>query len=508
MSLQVSLLSRDPLRGQAQPAPSGVRLRAVSHSWTAVGGPDRAELRAEGSEEALAELASWLRCPVTIARPEGLPVWWGYLEGVWVRKGQVEIGASLDGMANRVRVSYQPLPGGPRRFTAWLDDARSQRLYGVKELQARAAGTLRSLAGAESLAASLLAERAAPPSSLHRAGAAASPSRGKQGCEARLTARGWWHSLAWRAYSQPTGLEQNAAAASGSQGFGTPTAPMLRQSFVASAGAETWPADRVGLHLRKVGSPGDSVIVELRSALSGELLSTGQIAASSLSPGQGWVEVLLDPAAAVVPGMEYELRLRRSGSLDALNAYRVDHDLSANREEGSFAWWNGGSWVEVQPPASLLFKLAGTEDSLAQLRRMLLAGAGGQFLNGVESSASDGVSAGLWRDGQSSAREEVERMLAMGTSEGRRLLARIDEYRRAVIWKAPLPGERDYLLMSDGGVLDAFRRRILPGECPVGVWAHGADIVALAPGGQETSPPAVWIERATWDEERGRLELG
>jgi hypothetical protein len=473
----------------------------------AVGGPDRAELRAEGSEEALAELASWLRCPVTIARPEGLPVWWGYLEGVWVRKGQVEMGASLEGMANRVRVSYQPLPGGPRRFTAWLDDARSQRLFGVKELQAPAgaAGMGRSLAGAESLAAALLAERAAPPSSLHRAGAMASPSRCKQGCEARLIARGWWHSLGWRAYSQPAGLEQNAAAASGSQGFGTPAASMLRQSFVASAGTETWTADRVGLHLRKVGSPGDSVIVELRSALSGELLSTGQIAATpTLSPGQGWVDVLLDPAVAVVPGVEYELRLRRSGSLDALNAYRVDHDLSANREEGSFQWWDGGSWVEVQPPASLLFKLAGTEDSLAQLRRMLRAGSGGQFLSGMQAPVSSGVSAGLWRDGQSSAREEGERMLALGSSEGRRLLARIDEYRRAVIWKAPLPGEQDYYLMSDGGVLDVFRRRLLPGECPVGVWAHGADIAALAPGGQ----PGVWIERARWDEEKGRLELG
>jgi hypothetical protein len=503
MSLSVSLLSRD-LR-QAQPAPPGVRLRVVSHSWMAVGGPDRAELRAEGSEEALAELASWLRCPVTIARPEGLPVWWGYLEGVWVRKGQVEIGASLDGMANRVRVSYQPLPGGPRRLTAWLDDACSQRLYGVKELQAPAgaAGT-ESLAGAERLAAALLVERATPPSSLHRAGTVGSPPRAKQDCEARLTARGWWHSLGWRAYSQPAGLEQNAAAASGSQGFGTPAAPMLRQSFVASAGTETWTADRVGLHLRKVGSPGDSVIVELRSALSGELLSTGQIAATpGLSPEQGWVEVLLDPAAAVVPGMGYELRLRRSGSLDALNAYRVDHDLSANREEGSFAWWDGGNWVEEQPPASLLFKLAGTEDSLAQVRRMLRVGAGGQFLSGVEAPDGDGVSAGLWRDGQASTREEVERMLALGTSEGRRLLARIDEYRRAVIWKAPLPGERDYYLMSDGGVLDAFRRRILAGECPVGVWAHGADIAALAPGGK----PGVWIEESSWDEEKGRLEI-
>lgn len=501
MSLNVSLLSLD---FQPRQAPPGVHMRVVRHSWTAVGGPDTAELLSEGAEEALAELAGWLRCPLMISRTEGLPVWWGYLEGVWLRKGQVEMGASLDGMANRVRVSYIPLPGGPRRYTDWFEDARSQRLFGVKELQALAGAEGCSPESADGLAAALLAEHANPPGELRRVRSPdAITLKARRACEGRLVARGWWHSLGWRAYQQPAGLEQNTAAASGSQGFGTPEAPMLRQRFVASVGVETWLVDRVGLHLRKVGNPDDSVVVELRRA-SGELLSIGQIAACDLIPGQGWVELLLNGGpAAIVPGAGYELRLRRSGGLDALNAYRVDHDLSANREDGSFDWWDGSNWVDVQPPASLLFKLAGTEDSLAQVRRMLLAGAGGQFLSGVKAPVG-GVCAGLWRDGQSSAREEVERLLALGTSEGRRLLARVDEYRRAVIGQAPLPGEQDYYLMSDGGVLDAFRRRLLPGECPVGVWAHGADIAVLAPGGKA----GVWIERATWDEGKGRLELG
>ena len=72
---------------QAQPA--GVAFSVLRHRWMAVGGPDEAELLAQGSEPAIWSLVDLLRRPARILTGFGEPVWWGYVERVEIAAGEI-----------------------------------------------------------------------------------------------------------------------------------------------------------------------------------------------------------------------------------------------------------------------------------------------------------------------------------------------------------------------------------------------------------------------------------
>jgi len=167
------------------------------YSHHAVGGPEAASITAYGDENALGELLWRLRTPVEIIDEQLEPVWWGYIASVTVRIGVIEIGVSLDTMANKVACAYSSIAAGSqtpgtRATTTWASDSASIAMYGTKELLVSLSGA--TAAQANAARDRVLAARKNPVPILRH-------NPGQSSLSATLDCRGWWSTLAWRYYT-------------------------------------------------------------------------------------------------------------------------------------------------------------------------------------------------------------------------------------------------------------------------------------------------------------------
>jgi len=199
--LQAAFQNRDFTAGTE---PNPLNFVVNSYSFAAIGGCKEASVTAYGGELALEDTLNWLRRPITIYDAKSVPVWWGYVHAVQMRKGALEIAPSLDSMANRVAVAYSYVePGsqmvGQRKTTAWADDVDSQAEYGTKQLLSSASGL--SDAAALGRRAAILAGQAWPYGGLSQFGSprgAVRYSGAKKSASATLVCRGWWETLGWK----------------------------------------------------------------------------------------------------------------------------------------------------------------------------------------------------------------------------------------------------------------------------------------------------------------------
>jgi len=186
MALQVAVSNRDYTAKLVMPQ---VKLTPASLSWTAIGGPERAVIDGIGSREELFTLLDWLRCPVEIYDEYIDCVWWGYVHEVEVKIGAIEIGVSLDSMANSVNVAYTD--GTERKSTGFFPDVTSADEYGLKHLL-ETVTEMTTTAATAYRDALLLARHY--PTPLVRV------SQGNT-YSARLTCQGWWQTLGWQYYT-------------------------------------------------------------------------------------------------------------------------------------------------------------------------------------------------------------------------------------------------------------------------------------------------------------------
>jgi hypothetical protein len=191
MKLTIRMLRRDfstPL------VPPDVMFEPVRYSWNALGGPEMAEIRAVGSQFAVWSLCDWLRAPIEIIDERGTAVWWGYVAEVTVGTGAVELGLSLENMANRVAVRYQNIvSGSPVTITTdWLEDEDSVAEFGNFEYLANM--TSGSAEAAIGLQERILNEMRYPISVIRHTSHTAELT-------ATIRCRGWWSSLAWQYYA-------------------------------------------------------------------------------------------------------------------------------------------------------------------------------------------------------------------------------------------------------------------------------------------------------------------
>ncbi len=506
---------------QAQPA--GIEFTVLNHRWMAVGGPDEAMIRAQGSEPAVWALVDLLRAPVRIMTGFGEPVWWGFVERVEIDAGGVAYRLDLGGMGNRVRVWYRPtlpnvdypLPAVP---TAWADDLVSQSFYGIKELQRTDAEN--TAPGATALRDKTLATTRYPiwslatdpalygpdrpaASSATLWGGSAIPSAALQGrcATARVVCKGWWHTTGWQHFEQPAGLVQlsnpggTSLTALGNIGYQQHLA-----SLITSSGTISWPARRIYLRVGKYGAPADYLNVNLLNAAN-TVLATSNIAAGEIGK-PGWYEFLLSAPVTLAPATVYKIHVFRSGGQDAGNYFRVEMDTSCQGE--ATLYWNGSSWVSFALPQSMLFKVTGEEDTTAQLGRMLAGSSGGQFLPFLDLPASSGNSLPMWREGKKTARQEIESLLELGSGNVR-YLATVGQDRRLSVYPQPAPGAADYGLHRDGAIADPGGALLRPGFVAAGVWVRGIDVAPVGlVGPQVVDPARVFVESMEWDNLRGR----
>ena len=215
-------------RDFSQPMPISMPIRPVHLTWSAFGGPERAELVVSGQADQLLDLVNLLRCGVAVRDGQGEPVWWGYIEEVQVALEAVEVRVSLADLANRVSVQYDytspdTLPGD-RNLTDAVDDLRSQAAFGIKTRLLRKSGI--DAAHAEALRDTWLEQHAWPVSRLSQ--------RQRSGpVQARLICAGWFKTLGWRPYTQPEGFYANYGPGPGAFVFGRfSSAKYAGQSFM------------------------------------------------------------------------------------------------------------------------------------------------------------------------------------------------------------------------------------------------------------------------------------
>jgi hypothetical protein len=182
-----------------------------SWSWTAVGGYDQAEISVRGAAESLHEILNLIGWQATVRNEHGSIVWEGHVHEVELSLGGIAVTLSLEEVYNRVAVTYVTYAAdgsATQGQTSWLDDTKSQDVYGVKELLVSFEGTVTD---AERLRSKTLVEKRHPLPQVRS-------ERGEVG--ATLYCLGPWHRLGWQYYQQLQGLEENPGGGAGDQQLG------------------------------------------------------------------------------------------------------------------------------------------------------------------------------------------------------------------------------------------------------------------------------------------------
>lgn len=130
----------------------------------------------------------------------------------------------------------------------------------------------------------------------------------------------------------------------------------------------------------------------------------------------------------------------------------------------------------------------------------------GEFVTAIDIQDASGVSSLEYRDGDTSAQAEIEKLLERGSASGRRMLAMVTQERVLRVYLEPEPGQYDLHLHADGRLLDRFGVALGYGECPAARWARLTDVIpATVATSLLADPNLLFIEEAEWDEVQGRL---
>lgn len=196
----------------------GVTFNVQSLSRQAFGGPELAKIQATGPRDELWELIELLRCPVEIYTPERDPLWWGYVESVDLRVGAIQISVTLEGMANRICVTYSLVNGagtvGERATTDWVQDDDSIAEFGTVEARfsLNQGSSEQATAQAESYLSRLGRPRRKPPT-----------FEKQDEISATLNCAGWWKTLSWKYFANNDGKESYEESGTGLMPIGKGT---------------------------------------------------------------------------------------------------------------------------------------------------------------------------------------------------------------------------------------------------------------------------------------------
>lgn len=473
------------------------------YGFRAMGGPDFAEIKAVGDRRALWSLLNWLRAPITIYDERDEPVWWGFVHGVTVRMGAIEVGVTLDNLFNRVAIAYTYIsPGtntaGTRATTDYAEDDDSIDEYGTKELLDSRDGC--STATAEARRDAILDRLRYPIPEIGNLG---------QGSErsAMLHCKGWWETLDWVHYAKDAGLESHTDG-SATQDLGNhANRQKIAQSFQITG--EGWDASSVAVKLSKVVAQGedvdDNVVVELADYNAGEpgsVLASATLDGTELTTSATWQELGLSTSVALEVGVTYWVIVRRSGSVDSDNYYRVTVDEDLGYTDGVLRIYNGSTWSARTPDADMAFKVLGIEETTVQIETAVDDSA--EFITGVEIEDESSVSVSQYRDGDTTLLYVVEQLLNDGTSDGRRLLARVTKDRVLQVYVEPETPDSDYdtdmFLRDDGHPEDKWGNTALTHTCPVALWCALKDVIAATMNTNVVANPSpFFIERSEYD---------
>jgi hypothetical protein len=184
--------------------PYTLAFTAEKVSFSAIGGPLEATIKAAGPIIELWEMIERLRCPIEVIAPNKSMVWWGFIEAVTIETKKISVSVSLEQMSNRVCVTYAEVNVagaiGERKTTTWYENADSIATYGTKERRLSKSQATQS--EAENYAQTQI-ERLKYPLTKH---SFLNTDEGSEG-NVVLTCSGWWKTLGWKYYEFLGGKE-------------------------------------------------------------------------------------------------------------------------------------------------------------------------------------------------------------------------------------------------------------------------------------------------------------
>ena len=187
----------------------------------------------------------------------------------------------------------------------------------------------------------------------------------------------------------------------------------------------------VGLKVQRVGAPTDNFIVQIAANVAGSpdapgtILQTASVEGASLPTSMSWVTFTMPATQQMTAGTKYWIVFSRSGAASGSNYYKVDVNATPGITN-YMVTWGGSAWAAANPAATLLVKLGGEEDLIAQLLRVVDTAYCGQFFKGSDSNfANAGVAENPYRDGMSTGLACAEEMMSKGTSNNYRILSNV-----------------------------------------------------------------------------------
>jgi hypothetical protein len=417
----------------ARSQPNGIEQAVTAMSWAALGGCDRATIKAvipgKGKGLPLWALVNMLRCPVLI-QDKTRAVWWGYIHDVTIRTGGRELTASLSEMYNSVRVAYSP-------YVTKIGTALSLQTS-VNHLHDTGAG----LSGLATGSRITISGSGASNDGVYTVFTAGTGAVGSP-------------VVLWPP-AVPADESANAALAVASE-FGA-----------RATTAATTDADSVALFGTK----------DL-------LASTGGMDATSALQRR---DTLL------------AMHKRAQGTRQAWGKALTDFnttDFSTSAEIHCRGWFSTLDWRYAAVTAA-----AADTDTTAQISD--IATDYGQFISAVDLDTTSGVTLPVYRNGETTAHDEITTMLETGTTNDRRLLADVTDARRLHVWEEPANTVVSYYQRQDGTVLTKNELVAMPGPGIAGTWCRDKESIPLMVDLDNLTDPSLYfIEHADWSSSSG-----
>ena len=261
---------------------------------------------------------------------------------------------------------------------------------------------------------------------------------------------------------------------------------------------------QVQIELAKVGSPSDNISVEVsldNAGLPGTVQTSGTLAAASLTDSLTAAWVPLTPVTLAAG--DYWIRIKRSGTLDGTNHFLLGMTQEAY---SSCIAWNGSTWSAFNRGWYVRFRLWASEDTGTMIETMLSAA--GQFVT-IAPGFTTGVLGFTTMDQIAVALDEVNRLAAIGTSAGARILIDIGPDRTLRMYSQTRPGPEEILLYFTAGgrkqLANSAGSPWEPGILPLGRWVEFADLDSdlAVVGGLSPAP----IAEAGYDATSGQWSL-
>lgn len=278
---------------------------------------------------------------------------------------------------------------------------------------------------------------------------------------------------------------------------------MVAQSLQVVS-AEAWTLARAAVKVQTVGSPADNLRIALYSDSAGSpntLLDSATVAPSQIPTQADWVWVDLANTQSLTPGTSYWLVVSRTGANSQNDYYEVMVDPDLGYAPEVLKLYNGAAWVARPVDAHLPFRLAGLEATNTQMEKLLTTA--GAFVLRSEVAAS-GVQTNQWRYGDNTALVELEDLLNLGTSNERRMLARMTRERTLIVEEEPTrPDPVIYFLRADGLLVDRYDQPLVDVYPPVGQWVEEKGMIPDSVQVSELLRAGPFVlERAEYDVER------